>query len=262
MRIAEGTALVLTFRLDRHSPIPLYYQLQQQLREAIETGRLPANSALPTEPELAIQVGVSRFTVRQAMDQLVRDGLIRRERGRGTFISDHPTAPAPSLPYSFAQDFASQGLDRDAPLLRLTTVIPPDEVRRALNLEAHEAALEVVRLRSRGGQPAAVETSFLPAALVPGLERETLARRSLYDVLDRRYGVRVTSAEEELRLVQLDAEVARELGVAAGTAGFQILRRTYADGRLVEMRYSHLPSASAHFRVSLATLDTRREATS
>jgi GntR family transcriptional regulator len=248
---------VLTFRLDRHSPIPLYYQLQQQLREAIETGRLPANSALPTEPELANQVGVSRFTVRQAMEQLVRDGLIRRERGRGTFISDPRTATAAAPPYSFAQDLASQGLDRDAPVLRVTAVIPPDEVRHALSLADHEAALEIVRLRSRGGQPAAVETSFLPAALVPGLERDTLARTSLYDVLDRRYGVRVTSAEEELRHVALDATVAQELGVAGGTAGFQILRRTYADGRLVELRYSHLPSESAHFRVSLASLDAR-----
>ena len=105
-----------------------------------------------------------------------------------------------------------------------------------------------------------METSFLPAALVHGLEREALAQTSLYDVLDQRYGVRVTSAEEELRLVPLDVEVARELGVAKGTAGFQILRRTFADGRLVEVRYSHLPSASAHFRVSLATLDARRDA--
>ena len=107
-----------------------------------------------------------------------------------------------------------------------------------------------------------METSFCQPRSCPGWSQGGLIQTSLYDVLDRRYGVRVTSAEEELRLVQLDAEVARELGVAGGTAGFQILRRTYADGRLVEMRYSHLPSASAHFRVSLATLDARREATS
>jgi GntR family transcriptional regulator len=252
---------VLTFRLDRHSPIPLYYQLQRQLREAIDSGVLTANSALPTEPELASQLGISRFTVRQAMEQLVRDGLIRRERGRGTFVAEPPASAAVGRPYSFAEDLDSQGLDAHAPVLRLGPVTPPVEARTALGATADEPVLEIVRLRSRGGRPVAVEISLVPANLVPGLTVEALTDTSLYDVLERRYGITVTTAEEELRLVALEDEVARWLDVPPGTPGCRIERVTWDDNRVIELRYSHLATDSVRFRVSVPAHDRPRALT-
>src|SRR6476620_1853084 len=79
---------VIELDLDRRIPVPLYYQLQQQLRQAILDGAIATGASLPPEPDLAVSAGVSRFTVRQAVEQLVREGLVRRERGRGTVVSD------------------------------------------------------------------------------------------------------------------------------------------------------------------------------
>lgn len=243
---------MVTFNLDRASPIPLYYQLQQQLREAIRDGRLGVNAALPTEPELAANVGVSRFTLRQAIDQLVRDGLLRRERGRGTFVAEPPLVPiAPRRP-GFAIDPDEQGADQVSRVLRVAAITPDPDVRKALGLEEGTEIVEIVRLRLLEGQPIALETMYMPASLVPGLEWADVTNRRLYDVLERRYGLRVTHAQQVLRAVTLEGRTAEQLGEKPGSAGFFIERCTYAGTTAVELRRTYVRDGEGRFQLALS----------
>jgi GntR family transcriptional regulator len=243
--------IVLT--LDRSIPTPLHYQVQLQVRDAIRTGRLPVGAMLPPEPELAAQAGVSRYTLRQAIDALVREGLLHRRRGRGTFVSEPPLAQELGRFYSFAHDLAEQGLHPTSRVLRVARRAPPPDVRDILRLSDRERVVEVVRLRLLDGEPVIFETSVLPATRVPGLTRGDVATGSLYDLLAQRYGLRVTHADEELRAVVLDEGTAAALDVAAGSAAFHVERRTFAGEIPIELRRSLIRADRYRFRVRLPT---------
>ena len=101
---------MLTIRLDRGSPIPLYYQIQQQLRDAILSGDLAPGDPIPPEPSLAADAAVSRFTIRQAIDDLVREGLVVRHRGRGTFVTFSAASPAAKPLSSFSEALGRLGV--------------------------------------------------------------------------------------------------------------------------------------------------------
>ena len=244
---------MITLHLDRASPIPLYYQLQQQLLEEIRSGRLKTGDALPTEPDLVTQIGVSRFTVRQALDQLVRDGLLRRERGRGTFVTDPGTGRSDRR---YSVDLSlGDGQTEGVEVLRCGPVSPTPEVGGALGLGPGDQAVEIVRLRLAGKEPVSLEKIFLPAKLVANFAASDLSDSELYDRLERRHGLRVTHAQQVIRIVDLDAETARSLGVRPGSAGWHFERRTHAGDTVVELRHSYVPNARSAVRLTLSRAD-------
>ena len=241
---------MITLHLDRASPIPLYYQLQQQLREQIRSGRLKTGDALPTEPDLVTQIGVSRFTVRQALDQLVRDGLLRRDRGRGTFVAN-PGVGRSDRRYSVDLGLGD-GQTEGVEVLRCGPVSPTPEVGDALGLGPGDEVLEIVRLRLQGEEPVSFEKIFLPARLVPGFAEPEASDGEFCDVLERQHGLRVTHAQQVIHVVDLDAETARSLGVRPGSMGWHFERRTHAGDTVVELRHSYMPNARCSVRLTLS----------
>lgn len=242
---------MLDLTLDRGSPVPFHYQLQLQLRDAIRRGDLVAGARLPPEVDLARQTGVSRYTMRQAIDALVRDGSLRRERGRGTTVAEPQHAQELGRFYSFARDFAALGCRPSSRVLRLRRVQVQADTRDAMGFAADERALELVRLRLLDDEPVILETSIMPASLLPAVTRADVAGGSLYDLLADHAGVTVTHADEEVRAVVLDAEAAARLAVPAGSAGFCVERRTYAGERAVERRTSLIRADRYRFHIRL-----------
>jgi GntR family transcriptional regulator len=242
---------MLSLQVDRASPLPLHYQLQHQLRVAIEGGRLVAGDALPTEHALMAQTGVSRHTLRQAIDELVREGRLVRQRGRGTFVAEPPVAHSLGRFYSFARDQAAEGRHPTSRVLRLRRIAPAVEVAAALGLSRRERVMEVVRLRLLDGEPVIYETSLLPADRVPRLTRSELITGSLYDLLERWSNIRVSHAEEVVRAVALDGDVADALAVPRGSPGFAVERTAYAGESAVELRSSRIRGDRYSFRVHL-----------
>ena len=182
--------------MTKGGPIPLYYQLAELIRERVRAGDLAPGDQLPSERELAEQAGISRMTARQAVAYLVRDGTLTVRHGVGTFVAE------PKLTYDalhllgFTEETMRHGEAVGSRVLEQAIVAPPAPIAAALGLEDGEAAIRVVRLRSAGGAPLLLETSFLPAALCPGLEREDLERHSLYALLELRYGLRLRRARQ------------------------------------------------------------------
>lgn len=207
--------------LAKDAAVPLYRQLYQRLRARIDVGEDAPGDALPTEAALMETYGVSRITVRAALDQLVRDGLIERQRGRGTFVRAEAGAPR-SCVTSFTDQMLALGREPSTELLRLETLSPGERAERELPFEPAQDVVVIDRLRSVDGEVAGLVRTFLPSEQVPQLERAHFARtgrgQSLLHVLEHVCGIVLEQGAETSQPVALDASVARVLGVPAGSA--------------------------------------------
>ena len=219
---------------------PAYLQLARGLRERIEGGALAPGSALPAERELAARLGVSRATLRQALEVLGEAGLVRRQRGSGTFVRvpEVPGGARPSqqlgLLSSFADEVRSRGGVPGARVLAFSCGRPvPEEVLR-LALSPSEEVYRIRRLRCSDGEPLALEESTLPAALTGPLTPEDVTDASLYALLGAR-GLAPARALRRLRAQNAGEAEAALLGLAPGAALLSTQRVSWlASGRPIE----------------------------
>ncbi len=235
--------------LDRTSPIPLYFQVAQHLEQAIETGQVPPGTRLDNEVELAEQLGLSRPTLRRAMQYLVDKGLLVRRRGVGTRVVQRKVRRPLELS-SLYDDLAGSG-QRPATQVLTNEVIPaPADVAEALSLPEGTPVIKLVRLRSASDQPIAQLCNYLPIDL-PGLTTEALAERGLYQLI-RAAGVQLHAAVQTIGARTATTAEARMLGESRGAAVLTMQRLTYDDhGRAVEFG-THIYAASRYtFELSL-----------
>lgn len=175
--------------LDKSSPVPLYYQLAEMLRERIESGSLKPGDQLPSERELGEQHGISRMTVRQAITYLAQKGTLIIRPGVGTFVAE------PKLTYDalhllgFTEEMMAQGRVVSSRVLEQEIVTPPAAVVVKLGLAPNAKTVKIVRLRLEGETPLLLETIHISAAPCPRLEKQDLARNSLYSVLENKYDI-------------------------------------------------------------------------
>lgn len=191
--------------LDKSLPIPLYYQLAETLRESIESGALKPGSQLPSERELGEQLGISRMTVRQAITYLAQKGTIEIKPGVGTFVTE------PKLTYDalhllgFTEEMMAQGREVSSRVLEQAVVQPPEGVAAKLGLDGTSKAVKIVRLRLEGEIPLLLETIHIPVALSPRLEKQDLARNSLYALLENKYGIVLKRARQTFEATTANA---------------------------------------------------------
>lgn len=180
-----------TMKLNKASPVPLYYQLAERLKDQIEAGQLKPGDQLPSERELSEQTAISRMTARQAVAYLVREGALEVKPGIGTFVA------APKLTYDalhllgFTEGSTRQGGTVQSRVLEQGITSPPPHVAASLQLPANELVIKIVRLRFLGELPLLLETSFVSAGQFAGLEQVDLASHSLYARLEEVYGIRL-----------------------------------------------------------------------
>jgi GntR family transcriptional regulator len=191
-------------------------QIEEELVERIRTGMLRPGDRIPPERELAEQMEVSRMTVRQALGRLADRGLLVRERGRGTFVSEPKLIQSLSRLNGFYDQMVSQGILPSSRLLSGEQVLAGAAVAQLLDLRIAEPLYKVVRLRLGGGVPLALETSFFPARLVPGLLDYDLERHSIYRLMER-YDARPVRATQSLEPVPARDQEAEALEVPAGS---------------------------------------------
>lgn len=216
---------------------PLYLQLRQALEEAIRAGRLKAGEALPAERDLAAKAGISRVTVRKAVEDLVRDGLLLRRQGSGTFVAAPPTRMEQSLSRltSFSEDMARRGLATRAEWLERGLFPAAPAEMMALGLSADAMVARLGRLRIADDVPLAVERASVSASVLPDPAEVT---GSLYTALAQA-GARPVRAVQRLSAQAARPADAALLGIAPGSACLSIERVAYlATGRAVEFTHS------------------------
>lgn len=221
--------------IDKQSPIPMYYQIMNQLREKIEAGEYPVESALPPERELVEAYDVSRMTIRQAILELVNEGILVRRRGIGTFVAPPKIEQALSSLTSFTEDMAQRGMKAGSRIVSFKEIVPDPTIRKSLGLNADEMAYECVRLRLADEEPMALETTTLVASLCPGLRAEDVENQSLYKVLGERWNIELDYAMQTLEPVLAPPYEASLLHVAPGSPLLLMHRVTYDySGRAFE----------------------------
>jgi len=220
--------------LDESSAQPLYQQLQRALRGAIENGIIGPDDALPPERDLAEMLGVSRITVRKAIDELVDDGLLIRKQGSGTFVSNRVEKNFAKLT-SFSEDMRARGREpRSVWMNRAAGTVTPEE-SLALRSSPGTPVLRFHRIRYADDAPMAIEYATVIASCLPSLES---VENSLYEALEQT-GNRPVRALQRLRAVLLTAEQAKLLKAQERDAGLLVARVGYLkDGRAVEFSQS------------------------
>ena len=179
--------------LNENSPVPLYHQLSQILREKIESGEWREGDRIPTELELCKEYGLSRGTVAQALRELELEGLIYRKQGRGTFVIEKKITQDLSHFYSFAKDLQERGIKLSSKVLRMEMVIPPSSVEKALSLSKGEAFL-IERIRFAEDIPVILERIYLLSSFSELSERvDVLERGAIYDLFSEK-GIKVSRA--------------------------------------------------------------------
>ncbi|MFE2042839.1 GntR family transcriptional regulator [Streptomyces sp. NPDC059477] len=233
----------LDFTLDRASPVPLYHQLAQQLEAAIERGALPPGNLLGNEVDLSHRLGLSRPTVRQAIQSLVDKGLLVRRRGVGTQVL-HRQVRRPLELSSLYDDLESAGQQPATRVLRNEPVPAPAEVATALGVPEHTEVTLLERLRLTHDLPVAFLTNYLPVdALTPDTPR--LETTGLYRAL-RSAGITLHSAHQTVGARSATPEEATLLDEPPGAALLTMRRTAYdVTGRPVEYG-THIYRASRY----------------
>ena len=223
-------------RIDHQSPVPKYFQLREILLDLVES-ELGADQVIPSEREMSSRFGLSRMTVRQAVDHLVSEGRLYRVQGKGTFVA-RPKIEMPLRLASFTEDMRARGLEPGSRDLDRRTDSASAHLARALQIEPGDPVHVIERLRTADGIPMAVERSHIPEAVAPGLADESLADRSLYDVLAATYGVLLDRGEQTIEAGIADPADAALLELPGGSAVLLLQRRSFAGDRPVEFAVS------------------------
>ncbi|MDG9719027.1 GntR family transcriptional regulator [Streptomyces sp. DH24] len=233
----------LDFALDRTSPVPLYYQLARQLEAAIEHGVLAPGNLLGNEIDLSVRLGLSRPTVRQAIQSLVDKGLLVRRRGVGTQVV-HSQVKRPLELSSLYDDLEAAGQGPYTRVVRNETVPASAEVAAALGISEGAEVTALERLRGTHGQPVAVLCNYLPAGLLD-LGTDRLESTGLYRMM-RSAGIVLHSARQSVGARTATAEEAARLDEQEGAALLTMQRTAYDDtGRPVEFG-THIYRASRY----------------
>jgi len=237
--------------VDRYSPVPMYYQVAQQLEQAIETGELPPGTRLDGELALATQLGVSRPTLRRAIEYLVDRGYLVRRRAVGTQVV-HPKVRRPVELTSLYDDLTASRKNPRTKVLSLETVPATDRVAHALGLEEGAEVVAVERLRYADDRPLAVMRNWLPKGPLT-IEVDGLERTGLYQLM-RAAGIGLHLASQTLGARGTSAAEARLLEAHKGEPLLTMERITYNEnGQPVELG-DHLYRASLYsFELVLVT---------
>ncbi len=233
--------------LNLNSPIPLYRQLATRLRADIERGEIAVREKIPSENQLASDFGIGRPTVRQATDLLVREGLLQRRRGAGTFVL--PPARRIDL-FSLAGTSAALS---DSSLTAETVLL--SRQRRIIgradlpNRLAGQPVFEVRRLTSIEHQPVLWECLYLDADLFAGLERYNLENESLAKLVREQFFLEATSADQNFEIIAVDAEKASMLKLDAAAPVLKVCR-TLHFGQQRESIYAEIYCRTDHYRFS------------
>jgi GntR family transcriptional regulator len=210
---------------------------------------LGPDAAIPSERELMSTYDVSRATVRKAIDSLVSDGLLTRIQGKGTFVA-RPRLESRLHLASFSQDMRRRGLTPSTVVLAIQADRPPAEAAASLALGPDDLAWRLERVRLADGRPIALENGWYPHALLPDLDRRDLSG-SLYEVLERGFGLGIDAAEQTLWGEAADAVVARRLDAPLHTPLLVFRRVSTAAGRPVEHVVSRYRGDSYQIHMSL-----------
>ena len=213
----------------RNSPLPRYYQLKEILRERTRSGEWKPGDLIPSERELSEKYGISRMTARQAITDLVNEGLFYREQGKGTFVSERKITQQLIRLTGFTEDIRARGQRPGTRVLSAEMRLADEATAEKLRIDAGTLIFHLQRLRLADGEPLAIELSQISFKGCEKLLEEDLELNSLYRVLETKYGIPLMEADQELEAGLAGNENAQLLKISLGSPVLFTRRVTYTE---------------------------------
>jgi GntR family transcriptional regulator len=234
----------------RTGGVPLYVQVREKLRS--EYSQLEPHSPIPTELELMKRFGVSRITLRKAVDDLVVDGLLERHQGKGTFTSAPKLTHELNAITSWTEQLRALGYNPRTANRTCVEIAPPRRVAHALNLSASEKVVMLRRTRLVGDEPLSLMTNYIPSRLVPNIEQEAESAESLYELLEQRYHLVPDRATDTVETRAATTEEADTLNIEPWSPILVMTRLSFLkDGSPLELAFAISRGDRYQYRVTL-----------
>lgn len=231
---------------------PLYQQVARRLQKQIGQGLYQAGGRLPSEAALCQQFAVSRITVRAALDQLSDAGLLRRVRGKGTFVAPAPVEHELIRLTDFVEDMTAAGLHATSRVTLMREEPASEAAAAHLGLAPGMVIVRLDRLRLADDLPIAFDTTYLPARYGRLLDPDHLTRETIYHLLESQYGIVVTSGTFLIESAEASRDLARQLHIKPGAALLVVRRTSYTgDGDTVYYQTRSYRADRVRFRLSL-----------
>ncbi|WP_042464159.1 GntR family transcriptional regulator [Neobacillus dielmonensis] len=218
----------------KDSPIPIYYQLQELIKDLIDKGELKPGDLIPPEREYAEKLQISRMTVRQALTQLVNEGYLYRIQGKGTFVSERKIEQPLHQLRSFTEDMVSRGLKPGSQLISFEVIPATIQIASQLGIQEYGPVYEIKRIRLADDVPMALESNYISANLVKGLT-EQIVKKSVYAFIEEQLNFTIDHASQVIE-ASIASDVESEyLRIKKGSPIMLIQQQTFLkDGTPVE----------------------------
>ncbi|PUA19007.1 GntR family transcriptional regulator [Glaciimonas sp. PCH181] len=235
------------------SPVPLYVQVKDMLRERIFDGTYGPHAQLPSESEMGAIFGVSRITVRQALSDLQREGMIFKIPGKGTFIAKKKAAQELTRLEGFAEAMTRKGYEIYNRVVGHRSLPATADVAQQLGVEPGTIVAEIRRVRHLNREPVSLEITYLPEELGERLRNEDLSSRDIFLIFENDFGIALGHADLQIGAIIADRALAEALQVNEGSALLRIERLTYtADGKPLDFEYLYFRSETFQYHLRIA----------
>lgn len=222
-------------KVSKRSSIPIYYQLKGIILEMIENEDVRPGDMIPTERELCEYHDISRMTVRMAIMELVNEGVLYREQGKGTYVAHQKPKHELTKLRSFTTEMKNLGHDVETTLLSFQLIEASKKVAKALEIEQGEDVIEMIRLRIIDEEPYALETIWLHASKYPNISEKQVSDQSLYAVLQNDYKVIPHHARQTIEPVHLNDHEKSLFQITGDSLGLLFYQTTFTeDNEIIE----------------------------
>ncbi|MFD1414391.1 GntR family transcriptional regulator [Oceanobacillus jeddahense] len=237
--------------MDKSNKIPLYLQLMEEIKAKIETQTYREHEKLPSERELCDRYELSRITVRQALQALEQEGFIYKLHGKGTFVSQKAFKQDLKSLYSFTDEMRKKNKNPKSNVLAFQEISADEKLMLEMGVEEEEKIYEVVRLRLADEEPLIYETSYIPEKWFPGLTKQRLIEKPMYEVFETDFHRKVTRVVEDFSATTTGEKEAGYLGLTEKQPVMRIKRFAYHDEKLIEYTVSVARGDKFNYQVEL-----------
>ncbi|CAH0261883.1 HTH-type transcriptional repressor YvoA [Peribacillus sp. Bi96] len=214
--------------IQKNIPLPIYYQLEETIKQSIQNHEIVPGEMIPSEREYTEKYQISRMTVRQAISNLVNDGYLYRQRGKGTFVSHQKLDQPLQGLTSFSEDMRLRGLEPSSRVISFTEVKADQDLAAKLEVEAGTTIFELKRIRLADRLPMAYEKLYISKELAYGLTEE-IAATSIYSYVEKTFGLKIQHGRQVIEASIAQKREAEMLEIAEGSPVMLIERRSTLD---------------------------------
>lgn len=234
------------------SAVPLYSQIRELVRRRVLDGSYAPHSQMPSESQMMEAYGVSRITVRQALADLQKEGLIFKIAGKGSFVAKPKAFQNLARLQGFGEAMSPAGYETFSQVLSARRCNVDDAVARQLRVKPGAVVFEIQRLRYLNREPISVDVSYFPLALGRRLANEDLPTRDIFVILENDYGLHLTHADVSIEAITANEVLARQLRCAEAAPLLRIERLTYAGEQPVDFEYLYYRGDAFQYRLRIA----------